>query len=331
MITVYSRINGRVIEQPLAAGEPLPAGAVWIDLLRPDDDERGMVAAALGCDLPTREEMREIEASSQVYVEDDAIYLTATVIARADTPHPEQGEVTFVLTPTRVATLRYNEPRSISAFAARTSRQPELLASAEDALLGLLDAVIDRVADVLELVGARIDALSAQVFGDAPEGRVVAKRTSPRSGELKEVMRGVGRAGDLTHKVRDSLASLDRLAAFLTTAAADRLSKDQKTQVKTLARDLRSLNEHSGFLAHEVNFLLDATLGLINIEQNNIIKMFSVAAVAFLPPTLIASSYGMNFQHMPELDWRWGYPMALAMMALSAAAPLWWFKRRGWL
>lgn len=331
MITVYSRINGRVIEQPLAAGEPLPAGAVWIDLLRPDDDERGMVAAALGCDLPTREEMREIEASSQVYVEDDVIYLTATVIARADTPHPEQGEVTFVLTPTRVATLRYNEPRSISAFAARTSRQPELLASAEDALLGLLDAVIDRVADVLELVGARIDALSAQVFGDAPEGRVVAKRTSPRSGELKEVMRGVGRAGDLTHKVRDSLASLDRLAAFLTTAAADRLSKDQKTQVKTLARDLRSLNEHSGFLAHEVNFLLDATLGLINIEQNNIIKMFSVAAVAFLPPTLIASSYGMNFQHMPELDWRWGYPMALAMMALSAAAPLWWFKRRGWL
>lgn len=331
MITVYSRINGRVIEQPLAAGEPLPDGAVWIDLLRPEDDERSTVAAALGCELPTREEMREIEASSQVYVEDGVIYLTASVIARADTPHPEQGEVTFVLTPTRVATLRFNEPRSISAFAARTGRQPELLASAEDALLGLLDAVIDRVADVLELVGARIDALSAQLFGDAPEGRIVAKRLSPRSGELKEVMRGVGRAGDLTHKVRDSLASLDRLAAFLTTAAADRLTKDQKTQLKTLARDLRSLNEHSGFLAHEVNFLLDATLGLINIEQNNIIKMFSVAAVAFLPPTLIASSYGMNFQHMPELDWRWGYPMALAMMALSAAAPLWWFKRRGWL
>lgn len=330
MITVYSRIDGRVVEQPLAAGDPLPPGAVWVDLLRPDDAERRAVAAALGCDLPTREEMREIEASSQVYVEDGAIYLTASVIARADTPHPEQGELTFVLTQGRVATLRFTEPRSIASFAARTNRQPELLASAEDALLGLLDAVIDRVADVLELVGARIDALSAQVFRDGPDGRPV-KRSSPRSGELKEVMRGVGRAGDLTHKVRDSLASLDRLAAFLTTAAADRLNKEQKTQLKTLARDLRSLNEHSGFLAHEVNFLLDATLGLINIEQNNIIKMFSVAAVAFLPPTLIASSYGMNFQHMPELDWQWGYPMALAMMALSAAAPLWWFKRRGWL
>lgn len=330
MITVYSRIEGRVVEQPLAAGEPLPPGAVWIDLLRPDDAERRVAAAALGCDLPTREEMREIEASSQVYVEDGAIFLTASVIARADTPHPEQGEVTFVLTRAMVATVRFTEPRSIASFAARTNRQPELLASAEDALLGLLDAVIDRVADVLELVGARIDALSAQVFRDGPDGGAV-KRKSPRSGELKEVMRGVGRAGDLTHKVRDSLASLDRLAAFLTTAAAERLNKEQKAQLKTLARDLRSLNEHAGFLAHEVNFLLDATLGLINIEQNNIIKMFSVAAVAFLPPTLIASSYGMNFQHMPELEWEWGYPMALAMMALSAAAPLWWFKRRGWL
>lgn len=329
MISVYVRHQGRVIEQPLAAGEPLPDGAVWIDLLRPDDRERRGVAAALGCDLPTREEMREIEASSQVYVEDGAIYLTASVIARADTPHPEQGELTFVLTRNHVVTLRFTEPRSIAAFAARAGRQPELLASPEDALLGLLDVVIDRIADVLELVGGRIDSLSAQVFADSLDSR--GKRVSPRSGELKDVMQGVGRAGDLTHKVRDSLASLDRLAAFLTTAAAGRLNKEQKNLLKTLARDLRSLNEHAGFLAHEVNFLLDATLGLINIEQNNIIKIFSVAAVAFLPPTLIASSYGMNFQHMPELQWQWGYPMALAMMALSAAVPLWYFKRRGWL
>jgi magnesium transporter len=330
MITVYSRHEGRVIEQPLTAGAPLPPGAVWIDLLRPDDKERRAVAALVGCDLPTQEEMREIEASSQVYVEEGAIFLTASVIARADTPHPEQGELTFVLTQEHFVTLRYTEPRSVAAFAARTGRQADLLTGPEDALLGLLDAVIDRVADVLELVGARIDALSAQLFGDTPDGHGV-KRTTPRAGELKEVMRGIGRAGDLTHKVRDSLASLDRLAAFLTTAASQRLSKEQKTQLKTLARDLRSLNEHAGFLAHEVNFLLDATLGLINIEQNNIIKIFSVAAVVFLPPTLIASSYGMNFQHMPELEWEWGYPLALMMMAISAAVPLWWFRRKGWL
>ena len=330
MITVYSRHEGQVIERPLAAGDPLPPGAVWIDLLRPDDKERRAVAALVGCELPTQEEMREIEASSQVYVEEGAIFLTASVIARADSPHPEQGELTFVLTPERMVTLRYTEPRSVAAFAVRAGRQADLLTGPEDALLGLLDAVIDRVADVLELVGARIDALSGRLFGDAPDGHGV-KRAGPQAGELKEVMRDIGRAGDLTHKVRDSLASLDRLAAFLTTAAAQRLNKEQKSQLKTLARDLRSLNEHAGFLAHEVNFLLDAALGLINIEQNNIIKIFSVAAVVFLPPTLIASSYGMNFQHMPELDWEWGYPLALMMMAISAAVPLWWFRRKGWL
>ncbi|WP_029009524.1 magnesium transporter CorA family protein [Azospirillum halopraeferens] len=330
MITVHARsADGRVIEQPLGADDPLPPGTVWIDLLRPDEAERAHVGRLAGCELPTREEMREIEASSQLYVEGDGIYLTTTVIARADTPSPEQGEITFVLTPRHMITLRYTEPRSVATFAARTGRQPELLASAEDALLGILDAVIDRVADVLELIGTRIDALSTRIFTDSLDGRGFGGRRKPD--ELQDVLRGIGRAGDLTHKVRDSLAGLDRLVAFLTSVTAGRLGKEQKAALKTLARDLRSLNEHAGFLAHEANFLLDATLGLINIEQNAIIKIFSVAAVAFLPPTLIASAYGMNFAHMPELAWEWGYPMALALMVLSAVLPLWYFRRRGWL
>lgn len=328
MITVYGRVDGRVIEQPLGTAEELPPGTVWIDLLRPDDAERARVGALTGCELPTREEMREIEASSTTYVEGDAVYLTATVIARADTPMPEQGEITFVLTPRHMITLRFTEPRSVATFAARTGRQPELLASAEDALLGILDAVIDRVADVLELVGGRIDGLSARIFTEGLEHK---RRRGRQPDELQDVLKGVGRAGDLVHKVRDSLASLDRLVAFLTSVTAGRLGKEQKALLKTVTRDLRSLNEHAGFLAHEVNFLLDATLGLINIEQNGIIKIFSVVAVAFLPPTLIASAYGMNFEHMPELQWSWGYPMAIAMMILSAILPLWYFRRRGWL
>ncbi|MGQ9368759.1 magnesium transporter CorA family protein [Azospirillum sp. ST 5-10] len=331
MITVHARNEqGRVIEQPLGIGDPLPDGTVWIDLLRPDEAERAHIGRLAGCDLPTREEMREIEASSQLYVEADGIYLTTTVIARADTPHPEQGEVTFVLTPRHMITLRYTEPRSVATFAARTGRQPELLASAEDALLGILDAVIDRVADVLELIGGRIDALSARIFTDSLDGGIGGGRNK-KPDELQDVLRGIGRAGDLTHKVRDSLAGLDRLVAFLTSVTTGRLSKEQKTALKTLARDLRSLNEHAGFLAHEANFLLDATLGLINIEQNAIIKIFSVVAVAFLPPTLIASAYGMNFAFMPELQWEWGYPMALVLMVVSAVLPLWYFRRRGWL
>lgn len=329
MITVHARVDGRVVEQPLAVGDPLPPGTVWIDLLRPDEAERAHVGALTGCELPTREEMKEIEASSQLYVEGEAVYLTTPVIARADTPHPEQGELTFVLLPRHMITVRFMEPRSVATFAARTGRQPELLASAEDALLGMLDAVVDRVADVLELIGGRIDALSTRVFTDSLEPSSPGRKKKPD--ELQDVLRGIGRAGDLTHKVRDSLAGLDRLAAFLTSVAAGRLSKEQKVALKTLTRDLRSLNEHAGFLAHEANFLLDATLGLINIEQNAIIKIFSVVAVAFLPPTLIASAYGMNFQYMPELHWEFGYPMAIVMMVLSGVLPLWYFKRRGWL
>lgn len=329
MITVYGRVDGRVIEQPLGMTDALPPGTVWIDLLRPDDSERARVGALTGCELPTREEMREIEASSTTYVEGEAVYLTATVIARADTPMPEQGEVTFVLTPRHMITLRFTEPRSVATFAARTGRQPELLASADDALLGILDAVIDRVADVLELVGGRIDGLSARIFTDGLEHK--RRRGSRQPDELQDVLKGVGRAGDLVHKVRDSLASLDRLVAFLTSVTTGRLGKEQKALLKTVTRDLRSLNEHAGFLAHEVNFLLDATLGLINIEQNGIIKIFSVVAVAFLPPTLIASAYGMNFENMPELHWQWGYPMAILLMILSAILPLWYFRRRGWL
>ncbi|HEY0833959.1 MAG TPA: magnesium transporter CorA family protein [Azospirillum sp.] len=330
MITTYARSGGRVVEQPFVRGDPLPDGTVWIDLLRPTEAERAAVGALTGCDLPTREEMKEIEASSQLYLEGEAVYLTTTVIARADTPHPEQGELTFVLTPRHMITLRYTEPRSVATFAARTGRQPELLASAEDALLGILDAVIDRVADVLELIGGRIDTLSTRIFDESLDARPAAGRAK-KPAELQDVLRGIGRAGDLTHKVRDSLAGLDRLVAFLTSVAAGRLSKEQKVALKTLTRDLRSLNEHAGFLAHEANFLLDATLGLINIEQNNIIKIFSVVAVAFLPPTLIASAYGMNFEFMPELQWQYGYPMAIGLMILSGILPLWYFKRRGWL
>ncbi|CAO3414955.1 magnesium transporter CorA family protein [Azospirillum doebereinerae] len=330
MITVHARVDGRVVRQPLGLGEPLPADAVWIDLLRPDEAERAHVGALTGCDLPTRAEMKEIEASSQLYTEGEGIYMTSPVISRATSPHPEQGELTFVLTPRHLITLRYTEPLPVITFAARSVRQPELLASAEGALFGLLDAVIDRVADVLELVGGRIDELSARIFDDSLDEGGFGK-AAKKPDELQDVLRGIGRAGDLTHKVRDSLAGLDRLVVFLTSVSGGRLNKEQKSALKTMTRDLRSLNEHAGFLAHEANFLLDATLGLINIEQNAIIKIFSVVSVALMPPTLIASAYGMNFKHMPELDWEFGYPMAIALMVLSAVLPLWYFRRRGWL
>ncbi|UEM20706.1 magnesium transporter CorA family protein [Skermanella mucosa] len=329
MITAYGHTEAGVFKEPLETGAALPDGAVWIDLLHPTEEERGVIARLLGIDLPTHEEMMEIEVSSRLYVENGSAYMTTPVITRADTEHPGLGVLTFILTPGHLVTVRYVEPKSVDTFAVRLQRQPELIAGPESALLGMLDAVVDRAADVLELIGGRVDGISRRVFDDPLPAKSRDRARKPDS--LREVMRDIGRIGDVTNKVRDSLAGLDRLVAYLATVSAGRLDKEQKALLKSLNRDLRSLGEHAGYLSHQTNFLLDATLGVINIEQNGIIKIFSVVAVVFLPPTLIASIYGMNFQFMPELDESWGYPLALLLMVVSAILPLVYFRRKGWL
>jgi len=342
VITVYCRLESRVVSLVVPPVGVLPAGAVWIDLLAPTPEEIAFIARAFSIELPTPEDMKEIESSSRLYVEDDAVFMTTSVIFHSETDRPDQCELSFVLAREALITVRYQEPKSIPTFVGRVQKQPDLLSSPEAALLGLLDAVVDRVADVLEIVGARIDALANSVFTarlrDNPKGRAAAGRASKRAEkrgqateDLQEVLRGIGRAGDIAHKVRDTLAGMDRLAAYLSSVTAGRLAKDQRAALKTLQRDIRSLNEHVGFLSHESAFLLDATLGLVNLEQNRIIKIFSVAAVAFLPPTLVGTIYGMNFAHMPELEWAIGYPVALVLMVLSGVLPLVYFRWRGWL
>ncbi len=329
MMTAYSRNLDDPLGQPLAVGMALPADCTWLDLLQPSDAERRHVEAQFAIELPTRAEMKEIEASSQLYVENSTLFLTTPVIWRTETPHPEQGELSFILTGRHLITMRYADPRSFAIFAQRAQKQRDLVASAEDALLGLLDAVIDRLADVLELIAARINALSNRIF--ATGAASANSKQTLKSADLNEALAGIGRAGDLNHKLRGSLAGLERLAVFLASTTVARMHKEQKNALKTLSRDLRSVSQQAAAVTQEINFLLEATLGLINIEQNNIIKIFSVAAVAFLPPTLIASIYGMNFQAMPELDWGYGYPVALGLMVLSAVLPVLYFKRKGWL
>jgi magnesium transporter len=329
MIRAFGLASGAVVELPLAPGLPLPEGAVWVDLLHPDEEERAHVAAVAGIAPPTREEMTEIEVSSRLYADGSAAYMTAPVITRADTRHPELGPVTFILTPGLLVTIRFVEPRSIDTFAARIRGRPDLIAGPDDAMLNLLDAIIDRAADVLELIGARLDALGRRVFAAEPVGTGRGGAAGPAA--LMEVMHGIGHVGDLTHKARDSLAGLDRLLAYFAAVRSGRLGKEQEALLRTLTRDLRSISEHAAFLAGRTGFLLDATLGVIGIEQNAIIKIFSVVAVVFLPPTLIASVYGMNFEAMPELGWPLGYPLALLTMVVSAILPLAYFRRKGWL
>jgi len=315
------------LERHVPSGSGVPDGTVWLDLLDPTPAEERTVEQLLGVEVPTREEMREIEASSRLYQENGAVYLTLTVVTRIDSARPETSAITFILAGGRLATLRYADPLPFRTFIAYAEKHAAAGASAPLVLGGLLEAIVERIADVLERIGAELDALSAGVFA-APDP---AARPAAGGRDLRALMQRIGRNGDLLSKARESLASQSRLLAFLQQAAAPGLADEQRARHHNLTRDVASLSDHAAFINGKISLLLDATLGLINIEQNNIIKIFSVASVVFLPPTLIASIYGMNFRHLPELDWPYGYPLALGLMVASAILPYLYFRRRGWL
>lgn len=322
MIRLFSVVDGHIHERDGLDSE-MAADAVWIDMAEPSAEERERLAASLGVDLPSYHDMLEIEASSRLFVADNAVYMTTPVLAQAEAEEPEVGPLTFVLTGKALITLRYIHPRSIDLFLDRARRKPGLCATPRDAFVGLVDTLVDRMADVLEAVGLKIDAMSRDVFVDQA-GKNKAKP------DLQRIVQGVGRAGDLISKSRDSLAGFARIIAFLNVSHI-KLNHDQKALLKIASRDVRSLTDHADFQTQRATFLLNASLGLIDREQNDIVKTLTVAATAFLPPTLIASIYGMNFSVMPELSWRFGYPLAIVLMILSAFLPLWYFRRRGWL
>lgn len=321
MQTSYSIVEDRL--RPME--EPVGEGALWIDLLEPTMEEEKATEALCGIDVPTPEEMREIEFSSRLYHEDDAVFMTALVLSHTDKDDVISSPMTFILAGSRLITLRFHEPRFFTAFTTRAQKSSLAGGSADSVLIALLEACVDRLADIIERVAHDIDLLSAEVFNHTGDRR-------PGGLDYRAALVGLGAKGDLLSDVRESLTTLDRLFGYLALVAGERhMDKELKARIKTLSRDSRSLNDHLNFLSQKVTFLLDATLGLINIEQNAIIKIFSVAAVVFLPPTLIASIYGMNFRFMPELSWPWAYPMAIGAMVLSAILPYLFFKRKGWL
>jgi magnesium transporter len=324
MLKLYAVDGDALRVANFPGGAVAPEGPLWFDLLNPTGDERDTVAAAVGAPVPTREEMEEIEVSSRLREEDEVLYLTATVISGADTTLASSGAVTFMLKDHRLVTIRYEDPKPFNIVSERLSRLPMASLTGETILITLLDAIIDRLADVLERQGADIESISRGIFhydGGA----------KPVGAELDELMRRIGRAGDMTARARESLVSIARLLLFVINSPQVRRKHVGRERFKTLHRDVTSLADHATFLANKVSFLLDATLGMINIEQTGIIKIFSVAAVVLLPPTVIASIYGMNFVDMPELHWGFGYPFALGLMVLSAIVPYLWFKRKGWL
>ncbi|MER8405776.1 magnesium/cobalt transporter CorA [Mesorhizobium sp. M1307] len=299
---------------------------VWVDLFNPTKEEETTIETWLGIAVPTREEMEEIEISSRLYVEDGAYFMTAILPAQTEVNDPLMSPVTFVLAGSRLITVRYHEPKAFKTFPLRAEKVATGCTSGDTILIGLLEAIVDRLADILERAGRDVEAISRDIF----EAR--STKVSKRNRDFQELLKGIGRKEDLASSIRDSLISLQRLAGFLAHASTQsRMSKDSRARIKTLSRDVLSLADHATFLSQKISFLLDATLGMISIEQNAIIKIFSVAAVIFLPPTLVASIYGMNFDIIPELKWHFGYPFAIGMMVLSAILPFWYFRRRGWL
>jgi magnesium transporter len=330
MLRAYVRQDDRLVASDLdvTAVPPEMERAVWYNLTDPTKAEDQFVESCLGIDIPTRAEMDDIEPSARLYNEDGAEFMTITALYNADTEEPQKTPITFVLRNNQLVTVRYAEPRPFRLFerlCTRPTANP--YTSGEKVMLGLLEAIIDRLAQLMETTGDEIDQISREVF------RNKTRNVTRKARDLQEIIERIGKKGDVLSLARESLVSIARLASFHQTVneGDPRSIKESRQELKVLQRDCAALGDHAAFLSSKITFLLDATLGLINLEQNQIIKIFSVAAVVFLPPTLVASIYGMNFDVMPELHWLIGYPFAIGLMILAAFLPYLFFKRKGWL
>jgi magnesium transporter len=314
MITTLCLTGGAIAtHQGFVTGDRL-TDALWIDLLSPTPEEEQHVEHLLDVELPTREEMRALEESNRLHETGGALYLTANVVVNSDGEYPRSDQMTFVLTRSCLVTMRYTAPRALGLFANRAMREPALASSGETALLGLIDTLLERLALNIERVGADLDELSHLVLSQ--------EQQQPRARlDYRAMLRRLEFNQVLLTRVRGSLSSLERLLTFIgRPSLAFEFDRGFESRAQVLLQNTRALVDHTHFLAGNLAFELSAILGMINIEQNTTIKIFSIAAVVFLPPTLVASIYGMNFQWMPELGWRFGYSLALLAMGVSAVA-----------
>lgn len=323
MLNVYvARPNGLVCAER-ELGAPIPSDAVWIDLREPTPEEEQLVEDSLKIDVPTREEMREIESSNRFYEEDGGLYMTVTLVTKLDTDLPERTQVTFILIGSKLVTNRYTDPLPFRRFIVYASRHPAVGTSGATVLAGLLEAIVNRIADVLEKVGGDVDSISSKIFFRSYDAGAPL--------DFRHVLERIGQSGDLVSKASESLVSLTRLLGFVQQSGNTQVTQDSRVRFRTHSRDVLAMTDHSNFLGNKVSFLLDATLGMVSIDQNNVIKIFSVVTVFMLPPSFIAGFFGMNFERMPWLHQPWGVTASIGLMLVSAVAPFLYFKRRRWL
>jgi len=315
------------VHPPHPEGEAAPhAKAIWIDLVDPDDEERGLVRNLLGLDLPSRDALASLEQSSRLSFENDRLNLAAPVIAEADTDHPRLSHIGLIVTPQLLVSIRFEPLKTFDAVAQKYDQQPPATSAA--VFVELAEAFVARQADLLEDARARLDQISHRVFR---KNATSPRRAMQTSALMRERLQFLGRISERISLIRESLLGFDRLTSFTQESAKAWFSPDLTSRLHAVRTDIEELDQFEEHLLGKVQFLLDAVLGFISIEQNDIFKVLTIASVVGIFPTLMAGWYGMNFQNMPEYHWAWGYQFGIGVIIASTILPLAWFKWRGWI
>ncbi len=315
------------VHPPHPAGDPAPhPGAVWIDIMSPDPGETALVRELTGLDLPTREQLASLEQSSRMTFDKDCLRLAAPVIADADTDHPSLSQIGLIVTPTQLISVHFEKLKMFETVAARYGDTPP--ESSAQVFAALMEGYVARLADLLEEARARLDQISHSVFRRSAD---TPRRAIQTTAANRERLQFLGRMGERISLIRESLLGVDRAIGFSLESAKDWFSPELTRRIQAARTDVEELDQFEEHLLGKVQFLLDAVLGFISIEQNDIFKVLTIASVVGIFPTLVAGWYGMNFQNMPEYHWAWGYQFGIGVIFASTILPLAWFKWRGWL
>ena len=302
------------------------AKAAWIDLVSATEEEIERVQQATGLTVPTEAALSEIETSSRLAVRNGVLYLSMPLVSMVE--GPRVVSVGFVLSTERLITVRFARSRVFEAYADQLPRGEIAHTTGTHIFVGLLEAIVDRQADALEQVRVDLDGISHRIFR---RGTLTHGGRKQEDAMLRQTLTQLGHIGDLISHIRESEVAAARIVPFVEVTASDWLPKNLKPRLRTLRRDIASVADFDTHLNDKLQFMLDATLGFINIAQNNVMKVMTIASVAGIPPVLIAGIYGMNFSLMPELHWTWGYPFGLALIVISALIPLLIFRWRKWI
>ena len=324
MLTIHDFANATF--KPWPSESQLPDGATWIDANAPTPEESAFLVRALGVEPPTLAKMSEIETSSRFYRLGAAICVTIPLPKRDSEGVGAQHPLALILTPKALLTVRYEHLKPCQPEYLEAIGVDRTLSNPTGAMIAVIEAVVDHLADELELATARLDEYSHKIFTAAGARR----RSALHGAQLKFLISVIGRKREYTSLMEETVLTLSRMTPFLESEVGAQLTPEARARLVRVASDVQSLSSHESRLSDKIQFLLDASLGLINVEQNDIFKVLTIVSVIGIPPTLIASMYGMNFKTIPEYDWAYGYPYVLTLIFLSAALPLVWFKLRGW-